>query len=300
MVMMINVRALNCVDGEYYYKARRFTGVGFRTSSGKVMDLRVFRDGTSCEEYKCQYSPYKEELAHVDINCIDFTGEYLDLYALHEGKKFSGVAYELGNKKEYCVGQHFIEKGVPIVLFTWYPSGENESLCIDRGEIYQCFEWFKDGALKNFELHSNDSDQMLISVGLTETSKLKSVWIKKNYFKWILEQRGNLEFHYFESKDSYDSLATSQVFSLVDRGIDDELFNFIFANDGFKSLSEITISRTSMSEEVIFKLSSIETLRKVAFRDRDRDLLNAVKRLKKDRPDMLVNLNGQEVEVISN
>jgi hypothetical protein len=296
-MMMINIKELEQDEGKYYYKGELFSGVGFRTSDEKVEDLHRFKDGVSVSGYRCKYFSSEDNISQIDIDYIDFTGEFLNPYAFYENKKFSGIAYEFEKEQGFCLGQHLIEEGVPVVSFTWYPSGKNKSLSIDRKGFVQIFEWFENDSLKYFEIYSHEFRKRLIAISLTEENQLKTVWIEKDYFDWILNHGTELEFHYFENKDSFNSFTVDRIFSVIHSGVDDELFSIISSNGGLKELSEIIISRTSVGAKSLLDLAGVETLKKVAIRGENPNLLDAVKQLKRTRQDISIRLNEQEVTI---
>lgn len=294
---MINIEKLNYIQEKYYYEEKLFTGVGFRTSGERVEDVCEFENGVNVDIYRSKYFPNDRNIPHIDIDYIDFTGEYLDSYALYRNKRFSGIAYELEGEQEFCLGQHLIEDGVTVVSLGWYPSGENESLRLDREGIVQVFEWFKDDSLKEFSLYSREYREILISISIGEAKQLKSVWIEGNYFEWILKYRSQLEHQYFESKNSFEDYSVAPVLSLINSGIDDVIFHSIAANDGFKDLSKIIISNTCLTETAILELANIKTLKQITFSEIKRNLLGIAKELKRKMLDCSIKLNEQKITI---
>lgn len=296
---MVNFKSLKHIEDKFYYKGRLFTGVGFRTCREKVKDLCQFDQGINVGNYRCSYFPEQANIPHVDMDYIEFMGEYLDNGALYKNEEFSGIAYELEEEQEFCLGQHYIKDGDPLVSIRWYPSGENESLIIRRENLIQIFDWFEDGSLKDIDLSLKKDCKTIryVSVRLNELKQLQSIWIKEGYFEWILKYSSQFEYHYFETINSFKNFAVSPRFSLIDLGINDTVFHSIAANNGFKDLSEITISHTSLSEETILELVSVNTLKKINLRNSKHDLLSVAKALKHLLPDCSIRVNGQEITI---
>lgn len=294
---MININGLEQSEGKYYYQDKLFSGVGFKTCGEKVEALHEFKDGLIIADYKCKYFPDEENISKIDIDSIEFTGEFLNPYAFYENRKFSGIAYEFEGEQEICLGQHFIEEGVPLISLTWHLSGKDKSLSIDRNEFVQIYEWFNDGSLKYFEIYSKEFSKRLIAITLSGQNRLEAVWIEKDYFNWIGNHGAKLEFDYFNSKNSFSNLAVDQIFSLTHSGVDDELFACISSNEGFRGLLELSISRTSLSAKSLLDLVNVETLKKVSIHDERSNLLSAVEQLKRERQDVLIILNGQDLTI---
>lgn len=94
-MLIINVKNLNNFQEKYYYQGELFTGVGFRTDGDKLVDIYEFNEGIHTKIYQNEYFPNDNNILHIDMDYIEFTGEYLDSFALYQNKKFSGIAYEL-------------------------------------------------------------------------------------------------------------------------------------------------------------------------------------------------------------
>lgn len=184
-----------------------------------------------------------------------------------------------------------IENGVTIASICWYPSGEQESLKLDRNGIVQHFEWFQDGSIKKVSIYIREYREIIINVTLSEAYKLKSIRIAKNYFDLIMKYKFKLEHHYFQDKSSFENYSVSSTFSLINSGIDDLIFNSIALNNGLQDLSTIIISNTPLTESSILELANIQNLTQVILIEDKRDLLSIVKELKYKRPDCLVQLN---------
>jgi len=296
-MLMINIEKLNYIQDKYYCEGKLFTGVGFRTSGERVEDVCKFENGVSTDIYRSKYFPNDTNIPHIDIDYIDFTGEYLDAYAFYKNKRFSGIAYELEGEQEFCLGQHLIEDGLTVVSLRWHPSGENQSLRLDREGIVQAFEWFKDGSLKEVSLYSTEYRKILISISIGEAKHLKSVWIEENYFEWILKYSSQLEHQYFESRNSFEDYTVAPTFSLIKSGINDVVFHSIASNEGFKDVSKIIISNTSLTEVALIELASIKSLKQITLSDGKRDLLSIAKELKRKRPDCLIKLDEQKIAI---
>ncbi|MGB3692881.1 MAG: hypothetical protein WBG70_16125 [Spirulinaceae cyanobacterium] len=297
---MINIKELSCIKNKYFYEEQLFTGVGFSTSGEKVNNFNKFENGINVGAYQCKYFPNKISIPHINIDYIDFTGEFLDAFALYKNKKFSGIAYELEDEEDVCLAKHLFKDGVPVGSISWHSSGEKKSLRLEREGIVQVFGWFPDGALKEMELYSQEQSERLINVSFDQPKQLRNVWIEESYFEWIPKYTAKLEFHYLETVDSFKDFTISPTFSLVGLGINDAVFCAIGSNKKFGNLSKITISRTSISEESFLKLANINTLNEVIIRDKNRHLTNIAKNLKSIRKDCLIKLNGQEIMVFYN
>ena len=291
---MINIKKLDQIEDKYYYEGNQFTGVVFETSEERIEEVCEFKNGINVGIYRSQYFPDDPTISQVDIDYIEFTGEYLDSYAFYKNKRFSGIAYELEGEQEFCVGRHLIDDGVTVVSRRWYPSGEKESLKLDRKDIVQFFEWFKDGSIKKISLYSRENRQRLINIALSEAKQLNSVWIENNYFKWLAKYKSQIEYDYFESVNSFEYYTVAANLSLINSGVNDVVFYSIAANDGLMNLREIIIFNTSLTETAILELANIKTLKQINISEEKRDLLSIAKELKRKRSDCLINLNDQK------
>lgn len=288
------MKKLDQIEDKYYYEGNQFTGVGFETFEERIEEVCEFKNGINVGIYRSQYFPDDPTISQVDIDYIEFTGEYLDSYAFYKNKRFSGIAYELEGEQEFCVGRHLIDDGVTVVSRRWYPSGEKESLKLDRKDIVQFFEWFKDGSIKKISLYSRENRQRLINIALSEAKQLNSVWIENNYFEWLAKYKSQIEYDYFESVNSFEDYTVAANLSLINSGVNDVVFYSIAANDGLMNLREIIIFNTSLTETAILELANIKTLKQINISEEKRDLLSIAKELKRKRSDCLINLNDQK------
>jgi hypothetical protein len=295
-MLTINIKELNKIEEKYYYQGILFTGVGFRISGEKIEDNLRFEGGICVGYYTSKYFPNEKDVPHIDIDYIEFTGEYLDNYALYKNEYFSGVAYELENEQKICLGQHFMKNGEKVASVGWYLSGQMECLTLIEEDLVQGFGWYEDGSLGGLDIYLKEKKERLI-VSLGEHKQLKTVWIKENYFQWLPNYKDRLEFHYFESKNSFKEFSASSTFTLIDPGVDDVVFYAIASNNGLENLSDILISQTSMSEEAILELVNVITLKELSLRDDNCDLLGVAQKFKHQRLDCLVNLNDREITV---
>jgi len=289
-MMLTNIQALDYISDKYYYKGTLFTGASFRIDGEEVKVLNEFENGVIVGLNKCQYFPNETNMPHIHIDYIDFPGEYLDFPAFYKSEKFTGIAYEFSDDESVCLAKHLFKNGSPVGSMAWYSSGEIRSLKLERQGISQFFAWFIDGSLEALNLYSIEQHERLIYIVFDEYKRLETVWIKENYFEWIKQHRTDIEFHHFETKNSFDSLAVSLHLFLIDGGVDDSVLNSIAANDGLKGLSKITLSRTSLSEEAMVELANIMTVAEIEIKDSQRDLLTVVQRIKLKRPDCLVKI----------
>jgi hypothetical protein len=294
-MLMINMKKLDQLEDKYYYEGKLFTGVGFETFEEKIEEVCQFKNGVNVGIYRSQYFPNNSTISQIDIDYIEFTGEYLDSYAFYKNKRFSGIAYELEGEQEFCLGRHLIDDGVTVVSRRWYPSGEKESLKLDRKDIVQIFEWFKDGSLKKIRLYSRENRQRLIDVTLSEAQQLNSVWIEKNYFEWLVKYKSQIEYDYFESVNSFEDYTVATNLSLINSGVNDVVFYSIAANDGLMNLCKIIVFNTSLTGTAILELASIKTLKQITISEEKRDLVSIAKELKRKRPDCFVKLNEQKI-----
>jgi hypothetical protein len=295
-MLMINIKELNEMADKYFYKGILFTGVGFRVCGEKIEEVLSFEEGICVGPYRSKYFPNEKNIPHIDINYIEFTGEYLDNYARYKNKYFSGVAYELEYEEKICLGQHLMKDGARVASVGWYLSGQMEALTLIEEDLVQGFGWYEDGSLGGLDIYLKEKDErMIVTVG--EDKQLKTVWIKENYFESIPMYKDRLEFHYLETNNSFEEFSAGSIFTLMDPGVDDVVFYSIASNNGFKNLSDIVISETSLSQETILELVNVKTLKKLTLRDDNRDLLGIAQEFKHQRPDCLVNLNDREIAV---
>lgn len=299
-MLFINIEELEQIQDKYFYKGKAFTGVGFILAGESLENLHEFDNGYDIGIHQSRYFPDDGKVQHIDVDYIEFTGEFLDAFALYKNKKFTGVTYELDESKDICTAKHIFKDGVPLESREWYYSGQDKSLWLEKESFVQFFEWFEDGVLKNVQVtsmgsNSKGSNEVLIRVTLNELQQLTCVWIKEDYFEWMETNYAELEFNYFATKESFQKFYASSNLSLIDSGVNDYLLNLIGSNDGFNGLSQLTLSRTSLSEEAIIELVDITTLKEIILRDRQRDLSALAKKIKQKRPDCLVRLNTQDV-----
>ena len=294
-MLMINIKNLNSIGDKYYFQGSLFTGIGFEIFGDKIENVSQFENGVNVDININKYFPNDKNIPHIDIDYIDFTGEYLDSYAFYKNHKFSGIAYELEGDQEFCLGQHLIKDGVTVVSIRWYPSGEKESLRLDREGIVQVFEWFKDGSIKKISLYSREYGEILVNITLSQAKQLSSVWIEGNYFQWIVNYRSKIEYHYFENINSFKDYSADPNLSLINSGLNDAVFDSIVSNDGLKSLCKIIIFNTSLTETAILELATINTLKQIILSDGKRNLKMIAEELKRKRPDLSIKLNEKEI-----
>ncbi len=299
-MLFINIEKLEQTQDKYFYKGQAFTGVGFTLARESLENLHEFDNGYHIGIHQSRYFPDDSKVQHIDVDYIQFTGDFLSEFALYEDGNFTGITYELDNSKGVCTAQHIFKNGLPLESREWYYSGQEKSLWLEKESFVQLFEWFEDRSLKNVEIISTAGpNKKLIGVGLNELQQLTHVWIKEDYFEWIETNYAELEFNYFANKESFQKVFTSSNLTLIDSGVDDYLLNLIGSNygfnHGFNGLSQLTLSRTSLSAEAIIQLADITTLKEITLRDRQRNLSAVARKIKQKRPDCLVRLNTQDV-----
>jgi len=295
-MLMINIKQLNKITNKYYYQSKLFTGVGFEVFGEKIEELLSFEEGICIGPYSSKYFPSEESISHIDINYIEFTGEYLDNYALYNNKYFSGIAYELDYEQKICLGQHLMKDGAKVASIEWYVSGQIECVTLLEKDLVQGFGWYEDGLLGGFDIYLKEKDErMIVTVG--EHKRLKTVWVTQNYFQCLSKYKDRLEFHYLENNDSFEEFSVDSMFNLIGLGVDDIVFYSIASRNGLKNLSNIVISGTSLSQETILELVNVETLKKLTLRDDGRDLLDIAQEFKHQRPDCVITLNDREIKV---
>ncbi len=294
-MMLTNIEELDYITDKYYYKGSLFTGVACRIDGENVEVLNEIKNGVIVGLHKYKYFPNESTVPHIHIDYIDFPGEYLDYPAFYKNEKFTGIAYEFSDDESVCLAYYLFEDGNPVGSMSWYESGEISSLALLRQGISQLFAWFRDGSIQGVHLFSRVHHKKLFNIVLDEHKRLQTLWIEENYFDWIKQHKTDLEFHYFETKNSFDNLTVSPSLSLVDGGVDDSVWNSIATNDGLKGLSNINLSLTSLSEEVMLELANIVSLTKIEMREGQRKLLTVAQRIKLKRPDCVIRLNNQEI-----
>jgi len=291
--MFINSQELDYITDKYYYKGSLFTGAAYRIDGETVEVLNEFENGVIVGLHKCKYFPNEPTVPQIYIDYVDFPGEYLEFPAFYKTEKFTGMAYEFSDDESVCLGKYLFEGGRRVGSMDWYPSGEIRSLELERQGVSQFFTWFRDGSLEKINLFSTERHERLINIVLDECKRLKTLWINEIYFEWIKQHKTVLEFHYFETKASFDSLTVSPDISLIGGGVDDSVLNSIAANDGLKGLSKITLLHTSLNEETMVELATSATVAEIEIRNDQCDLSTVAERIKLKRPDCLVKINNQ-------
>lgn len=294
-MLIINIKQLQISEDEYYYQGKLFTGVGFTANEDKIDNRYVFSQGRKIGIYQNKYFPQDQNLLHIDIDSIDFAGEYLDGLSLYDNHKFSDIAYELEGEQEICLGEHFIVDGVVLVSVGWYLSGEKESLRLDNNNIVQVFEWFRDSSIRKIGIYIIEQQKMLIQINITEANKLKSVRLGENYFDLVETYKSELEFHYFETRNFFDNFDIDSSLLLIDLGVDDVLFDHIIAKCNLQYLSSITIFNTSLTESSILKLTNFDNIQKISFLEDNDNLLSTALKLKEQKPNCIIKYNHTKI-----
>ena len=309
-MLMINRKELNQIESKYYYQGKLFTGASFKVKGEKIEEVLSFEKGICVGSYTNKYFPSEKEIPHLDIDYIDFTGEYLSNYALYKNKRFSGVAYELEKQQKICLGTHLIIEGLMRASLAWHVSGAIKYIKLIEEDLMQSWGWRENGTMSGFDIYpkshnkgTKDERIMVgkderIMVGIDQNKQLNTVWIYENYFEWIEKNQDRLELDYYiETRNSFDEFSASTRLRLSGLGVDNRVFNSIASNNGFENLEEIVIFLTSISEENILELVKVKTLKNITFRNEKRNLLAIAKKIKQKRPDCLVTLNDKEIRV---
>jgi hypothetical protein len=294
-MVLTNIKELDYITDKYYYKGSLFTGVTCRIDGENVEVLNEIKNGVIVGLHKYKYFPNASTVPHIHIDYIDFRGPYLDYPAFYKNEKFTGMTYEFSDDDSVCLAYYLFEDGNPVGSMSWYESGEICGLALLRQGISQIFAWFRDGSIQSVILFSRVHHKRLVNIGLDEHKRLRTLWIEENYFDWIKQHKTDIEFHYFETKSSFDNLTVSPSLSLIDAGVDDSVWNSIATNNGLKGLSQITLSLTSLSEEVMLELANIVSLTEIEISEEQRNLLTVAQSIKLKRPDCLILLNNQEI-----
>jgi len=294
-MLKVNFSYLKYVDEKYYYEDKLFTGASFKIIGCSVEEFWEFKEGIHIGNYQSKYLPNDPSLLRINVDCIEFNGEYLTSYAYYQNHGFSGIAYEIEAGDELCIGEHLISDGWPKSSVGWDYLGNLRSVRLDSGDFSQNFSWYSDGSLRGLQLYSNEFQQRMIHVHLNEKKEFISIWIEKGYYSWVSKFIDRLAFDYFSTKEDFIDFAVSSSLGLYSSGVDDDLFDLLMSNNKLATLSEITIRLTSLSEQSFLELAGLENLKTILIEDK-RDLRGVAQQLKHERPDGLVKLNSEEVK----
>ncbi|HLP87531.1 MAG TPA: hypothetical protein VK184_02855 [Nostocaceae cyanobacterium] len=295
-MLKVNFSYLNYIDDKYYYEGKLFTGASFKLRGCLIEEFLKFKDGIQIGNYQSKYLPNDPSLLRVNIDCLEFNGEYLTSYTSYQNQTFSGIGYELDVDDKYCTGEYLIQDGWPGSGIVWDYSGKMRHLGLVLVEFKQYFSWDSNGSLVDFELFSKELHKRMIQVELKENNEIISIWIEKEYFTWIPNFIDKLEFKCFTTEEDLSDCAFSSKLGLYSQGIDDEIFNYFMSKNKLATVSEINILNTSLSDQIILELASLENLKRIILKYHDRDLIGVAQQLKSKRPDCLIKLNSQEIK----
>lgn len=298
-MLKVNFSYLEYLNNKYYYQEKLFTGASFKLVGYIIEEFWEFQEGIKIGNYQSEYLPNDPSLLRVSVDCLEFDGEYLTSYTTYDDRGFSGIGYDIDigvPGDQFCTGEHLFKDGWPSSSVEWHYLGQIESLRLVSGDFNQNYGWSSDGSFNGFVFYSEEFQKMIIDLSFSPQIQSRTIWIEQEYFEWVAKLREKIKFNYFTTKESFIDFPVGSILGLYSAGVDDEIFHYLMANNKLATLSEIILSRTSISDRSILELADLSNLKTIILKDRQRDLTDVAQQLKQKRPDCSVRLNSEEVK----
>jgi len=289
--MRLKANYLVLDEKSYLPNGKLFTGVGFQMVEGILVRAIEYSNGTEIGEYKSTWICTEGNEIALDKDTLESNDGFEPF--IFEGERFTGVAYDFD--EEFCVGELLFENGLIKEEISFF-GGNSPAFYegFDNG-LDQSISWYSDGSLKQFEIIYSDSFRS--SFNFDNQERLKSAMIQGGFLDYMDKIKGKLKYNQINSFMYFKNRCAAPYLSLSGSGINDEFVSYLEMENGLNEIQKIAIGDTSLSVDVLTSIIKSQNV-KEALIDDSRDILpKALKELKGDMPDCIMELNYEEIVI---
>jgi len=291
---MLRVREdmLTIENDKYYYLGKIFTGIAFTILDGVIKDKKKYKAGECIGDYVNEYLPGEVDALRIDWDYLEPENEddYEPLLR-YQGKLFDGIAYDFEDEG-VCTGENLYIDGWSESGIGYYKSGMLESVDLIEDNFSQCYEWYGNSQVKSVSLF--ERDYFDIKLEFSEKGHASSIWIEGDYFSRLPQIIDKLQFELVQDKHLFSEITCANRLFMTGEFVTDEIFSYLFENDGFKLTDELIIHRTSLTSDSLNKLVSYRSLKKLSVVSNIINL-DDLKAFKSQRSDCYVEIDRESV-----
>lgn len=252
MAQRMKEYCLHEVDGLVYVDDVTYSGIGYEILDEKNQS-KYYENGILCGPYRNECIPHGKDLLHVDgimlmHNQTTYSGEPVT----YAGKNFTGIAYDFQDDR--CIAETYYLNGIKTSWAHFFHSGKPEQIEIAHENAYQRCSWHNTGIIAEMRLVV--PDLFSAKFGFTQQNELKSMSLETgDYFSLMGSVRNELRIPVIEHKSFFEKVYAAERLFLAGKFITDEIFDSLWANNGFKGMLQLDLFHTSLTGHSVDKLS---------------------------------------------
>lgn len=292
---------------KYYLKDKEYNGIIFFIIKSIITKRKICKKGFIIEDYFNKYIDYSLWNLHINdefLKCHDSSdGEFIFYY---DNKLFTGISYvfdEDGTLTEEVVYRN----GFPInsklgaddsglVEIAYDENGEIYRLVTNTGDSFQEYRKYDKNHFSYiyFSLFSNKKQILNIELRYEEINKVSKISFSKDFFDYIHIIREKAKMNFSLKKDFLENIKGNEYLSILEAGVDDEIFHYLYLNNGLKNIKSLYIRDSSLTDESFKKLIGLKNLENLNITSYECSL-EVVESIKKHNPNCKISLNTKEI-----
>lgn len=282
--------ALTKQDGSFFYNGSPFSGVAFAMSDGEMVNAIEILEGIETGKYSPPLLP-APDCRVVDMELLDPEDEddYEPFLCL-EGERFSGLALEFDG--DFCTGELLYVRGWPQSQYTYYRTGQPESVELVEDDLSQTCQWHENGQLRKYKVASRSS--FSFNMELREDGCLSVLGMDGDCFNQANQMADRLVVPAPDADSFMDGLKSAEFLSLSGDSITDDEFGKLALSGALDQTERISLFQTGVSIAGLSLLKANRRLSKLTIESTTVSL-DAARSFKLDMPACHVELNREEV-----
>jgi len=258
---------------KYYLKGKEYNGIIFFTVKSLITKKKICKKGLIIGDYFNKYIDYSLWDLHIDdefLKCQDSSsGEFIFYY---ENKLFTGISYvfdedgiltkEVAYRNGFPINSKLGADDSGLVDIAYDDNGEIYRLVTNTGDSFQEYRKYDKNnfAYIYFSLFYNKKQILNIELRYEETSKVSEISLSKDTFDYMTTIKEKAKMNFSLKKDFLKNIKGNEYLSLLEAGVDDDIFQYLYLNNGLEDIKSLYIRDTSLTEKSFKKLIGLKNL----------------------------------------
>jgi hypothetical protein len=155
------------------------------------------------------------------------------------------------------------------------------------------YKWNDKGQLREIEI---SFEHTIFDIKFEENGELSELDIKNNYFNSIDIVTEKSSFDIYDKKSFLENTFASSKLRLVSKGINDDVFYYLWKNNGLRNVEIISLMNLSITQKSFKLLEGLMNLNRIEVDDCLNCTVGILKKIKKKNPNCYIELDREEVK----
>jgi len=293
------------LNEKYFYQNKPYNGIIFFISDCFITDKKIVENGKIVSSYINPYLDYSKYTKEVLSKCL-YEG-ISDEEFWFDSKLFTGISHHFENgiqmyewcyRKGFLPNTHLGTNDINLTRIGYDEYGNIIDFESNDGEIIQEFDFHNthDIYISNRTNYQLKNENYHFEISIKSKKIINILSIEGNFFDNLEFIKKRIKFDIFNSKSFLlNMIANEEYISLSDSGIDDEIFYYLYLNNGLDNTKRIYITNTSLTEKSLLLLDRKVNLKEIRITTNNLGLKEILKNIKSNNLRYKIFFNEREI-----